>query len=411
MNAVACWAGRITLQSVTRKFQVHPETGEGAAGIYAHIPFCQSKCPYCSFVSYQDMSIAVQNRYMQALKHQAHDMAVHPWSRARKFHSLFIGGGTPSSVDSEKTADFIKVCLEGFDFTARENKEPEVTLEANPNSLDAAMLDRLRQSGVNRLSIGMQSFSDNMLRNIGRIHTAGEGIKAYESARAAGFDNINLDLMYGLPSQDAAQWEKTLQQAVDLAPEHLSVYELTIEQGTPFAEAVSRNRLDLPHEEVILSMFEQAQKVLSANGYRQYEISNYARNGFECIHNINYWENGSYIGLGGGAVSCFSGVRIKSEDNPVRFTQMIDTGLLPFKEAEFLPHFARFRETVIMGLRMTAGVSITRLENQFGMTPQTFYGETLNSLISRGFLEESDNRLRLTQKGLLLANWVMAQLV
>jgi oxygen-independent coproporphyrinogen-3 oxidase len=399
------------LQSVTRKFQVHPETGEGAAGIYAHIPFCQSKCPYCSFVSYQDMSIAVQNRYMQALKHQAHDMAVHPWSRARKFHSLFIGGGTPSSVDSEKTADFIKVCLEGFDFTARENKEPEVTLEANPNSLDAAMLDRLRQSGVNRLSIGMQSFSDNMLRNIGRIHTAGEGIKAYESARAAGFDNINLDLMYGLPSQDAAQWEKTLQQAVDLAPEHLSVYELTIEQGTPFAEAVSRNRLDLPHEEVILSMFEQAQKVLSANGYRQYEISNYARNGFECIHNINYWENGSYIGLGGGAVSCFSGVRIKSEDNPVRFTQMIDTGLLPFKEAEFLPHFARFRETVIMGLRMTAGVSITRLENQFGMTPQTFYGETLNSLISRGFLEESDNRLRLTQKGLLLANWVMAQLV
>jgi oxygen-independent coproporphyrinogen-3 oxidase len=411
MNAAACWAGRITLQSVTRKFQVHPETGEGAAGIYAHIPFCQSKCPYCSFVSYQDMSIAVQNRYMQALKHQAHDMAVHPWSRARKFHSLFIGGGTPSSVDSEKTADFIKVCLEGFDFTARENKEPEVTLEANPNSLDAAMLDRLRQSGVNRLSIGMQSFSDNMLRNIGRIHTAGEGIKAYESARAAGFDNINLDLMYGLPSQDAAQWEKTLQQAVDLAPEHLSVYELTIEQGTPFAEAVSRNRLDLPHEEVILSMFEQAQKVLSANGYRQYEISNYARNGFECIHNINYWENGSYIGLGGGAVSCFSGVRIKSEDNPVRFTQMIDTGLLPFKEAEFLPHFARFRETVIMGLRMTAGVSITRLENQFGMTPQTFYGETLNSLISRGFLEESDNRLRLTQKGLLLANWVMAQLV
>jgi oxygen-independent coproporphyrinogen-3 oxidase len=411
MNAAACWAGRITLQSVTRKFQVHPETGEGAAGIYAHIPFCQSKCPYCSFVSYQDMSIAVQNRYMQALKHQAHDMAVHPWSRARKFHSLFIGGGTPSSVDSEKTADFIKVCLEGFDFTARENKEPEVTLEANPNSLDAAMLDRLRQSGVNRLSIGMQSFSDNMLRNIGRIHTAGEGIKAYESARAAGFDNINLDLMYGLPSQDTGQWEKTLQQAVDLAPEHLSVYELTIEQGTPFAEAVSRNRLDLPHEEVILSMFEQAQKVLSANGYRQYEISNYARNGFECIHNINYWENGSYIGLGGGAVSCFSGVRIKSEDNPVRFTQMIDTGLLPFKEAEFLPHFARFRETVIMGLRMTAGVSTTRLQNQFGMTPRTFYGETLNGLISRGFLEESENRLRLTQKGLLLANWVMAQLV
>ena len=401
----------MTLQSVTRKSRVHPETGEGPAGIYVHIPFCQSKCPYCSFVSYQDMNVSVQNRYMQALKHQAHDMAGRPWSRARKFHSLFIGGGTPSSVDSEKTADFIAVCLEEFNFTARDNKGPEVTLEANPNSLDAAMLDRLRQAGVNRLSIGIQSFSDSMLRNIGRIHRAREGIKAFESARAAGFDNINLDLMYGLPNQDAAQWEKTLQQAVDLAPEHLSVYELTIEQGTPFAEAASRNTLDLPHEEVTLSMFERAQEVLSGNGYRQYEISNYARHGFECIHNINYWENGSYIGLGSSAVSCFSGVRIKSEENPDRFTQMIDTGLLPFKEAEFLDHCTRFRETVIMGLRMTEGVSTARLENQFGLTPQRFYGETLNRLIRQEFMVESDNRLRFTQKGLRLANWVMAQLV
>jgi oxygen-independent coproporphyrinogen-3 oxidase len=348
---------------------------------------------------------------MQALKLQAHAMACHPWSRARTFHSLFIGGGTPSSVDTEKMAAFIEACLESYDFTAALGKKPEVTLEANPNSLNSDRLDRFKQAGVNRLSIGIQSFSDAMLKNTGRKHTAREGEKAFESARAAGFKNINLDLMYGLPGQDIAKWENTLQQAVALAPEHLSVYELTIEQGTPFAELASRKRLDLPHEEVTLSMFEQAREILAVNGYRHYEISNYARNGFECNHNINYWENGSYVGLGGGAVSCFSGVRIKSEENPVRFAQMIDAGRMPFKEAEFLSQCARFRETVIMGLRMTAGVSNSGLENRFGLTPQKYYGDTLNRLLSQDLLEEREGRLRFTHKGLLLANSVMAQLV
>ena len=399
------------LKPDTKESRFHPETCEGPAGIYAHIPFCKSKCPYCSFVSYQGMNLSVKNNYMQALKCQAQAMAGHPWSKGRTFHSLFIGGGTPSSVDSEKTAAFIRACLEAYDFTATPGKNPEVTLEANPNSLNSDRLDRFRQAGVNRLSIGIQSFSDAMLKNIGRTHTAREGIKAFESARAAGFKNINLDLMYGLPGQDIVKWEKTLQQAVALAPEHISVYELTIEGDTPFAELVRRKRLDLPHEDVTLSMFEQARGILTENGYRHYEISNYARNGFACIHNINYWENGSYVGLGGGAVSCFSGVRIKSEENPVRFTQMIDTGRMPFKEAEFLPLCARFRETVIMGLRMTAGVSNSRLEKRFGLTPQIYYGETLNRLLRQELLEEGEGRLRLTLKGLLLANSVMAQLV
>ncbi len=395
----------------TTEPRFYPETSEGPAGIYAHIPFCQSKCPYCSFVSYQGLGPDTRNNYMQALKRQAHEMACHPWSRARKFHSLFIGGGTPPVVDTEKLAAFIAACLDAYDFTAMPNKGPEVTLEANPNSINGEMLERLRRSGVNRLSIGMQSFSDVMLKSIGRKHTVQEGVKAFECARAAGFTNINLDLMFGLPGQDLASWENSLQQAVALAPEHLSVYELTIEQGTPFADLASQERLDLPHEDVALMMFEQAQEILSANGYRQYEISNYARNGFECIHNINYWENGSYIGLGGGAVSCFSGVRIKSEENPVRFTQMINDGRMPFKEAEFLPLYARFRETVIMGLRMTAGVSISRLERQFGVAPQGYYGETLSGLISQGLLEEAGDRLRFTGKGLVLANRVMVQLV
>lgn len=395
----------------TKQQQVSPETFEGAAGIYVHIPFCQTKCPYCSFVSYQDMDATIKSRYMQALNQQAQDMAKHPWSQARKFHSLYIGGGTPSTVDTSLMADFIKACLDMFDFTSVFSKSPEVTTEVNPNSVNGAMLKRFRQAGVNRLSIGTQSFSDTMLKAIGRKHSVQDCIQAVQHARNAGFANISLDLMFGLPGQDLRSWQNSLEAAVELAPEHLSVYELTIEQSTPFADLVRLGELDLPKEDVALAMFELAQEILSARGYVQYEISNYARKGFQSIHNINYWENGSYIGLGSGAVSCFSGVRIQSEENPERFINMITLQQQPFKEAEFLPRDARFRESVIMGLRMTAGVSISRLEKQFGLTPEKYYGETLESLLLEDLLEEKDNRLRLTKRGMLLANRIMAQLV
>jgi len=357
------------------------------------------------------MSGATKNSYMRALIRQTREMAAHPWCRKRKFHSLFIGGGTPSSVDTGKMTAFIGACLESYDFTALEDRGPEVSLEVNPNSISTNMLTQFREAGVNRLSIGMQSFTDAMLKCIGRRHTAMEGLQAFAAARAAGFANINLDLMYGLPGQDLGDWQKNLQQAIALSPEHISVYELTIEAGTHFAELAGQKRLNLPPEEVVLSMFEQAGEILSAGGYRQYEISNYARQGRECIHNINYWENGSYLGLGGGAVSCFSGVRIKSEEDPVRFIDMVDCGRMPFKEAEFLPIDARFRETVIMGLRLAAGVSISRLEKQFGLTPKNYYGEVLHRLISQKLLEEAEDRLRFSRRGLLLANRIMEQLV
>lgn len=394
-----------------KALHLSPETGERAAGIYVHIPFCRSKCPYCSFVSFQNMSDENKNRYMAAIEHQALAMASHPWAQARKFHSLFIGGGTPSFVDTDKMAAFIRTCLAAFNFSAMPDREPEVTLEVNPNAINGSMLRQFRQGGVNRLSIGVQAFSDTMLRNIGRTHTTAESANAFEAARAAGFNDINLDLMYGLPGQDLRVWEQSLQQAVALAPEHLSIYELTIEPETPFAELVRRHRLSLPPEKATLAMFVRAQEVLATAGYEQYEISNYSRRGFACIHNINYWENGAYIGLGSGAVSCISGVRLKSTENPLRFTQMINTGQAVYSEAEFLPLEARFRETVIMGLRMTAGVSISGLAARFGMTPQKYYGNLIDKLKDQELLEDGDDTLRLTGIGLLLANRVMAQLV
>ena len=391
--------------------QLSPDTFEGHAGIYVHIPFCQSKCPYCSFVSYQGMDTNTKKRYMQNLLRQAQDMARHPWSKARKFHSLYIGGGTPSTVDVSAMAGFVAGCLEMFDFKALSRKEPEVTMEVNPNTVNEAMLKKFRQSGVNRLSIGSQSFSNAMLKVIGRKHSSQDVIQTVSFARDAGFTNISLDLMYGLPGQDLANWQNSIGAALELAPEHLSVYELTIEQDTVFYEQLQRGRLDLPKEEVSLAMFEYAREVLSASGYDHYEISNYARTGFQSIHNVNYWENGSYLGLGSGAVSCFSGVRVQSEKNPERFIEMIARQQLPFREAEFLSMKARFRESVIMGLRMTAGVSISLLEKQYGITPEKYYGETLEALLIQELLEEKADRLRLTKSGLLLANRIMAQLV
>ena len=395
----------------TKQQQLSPYTFEGPAGIYVHIPFCHSKCPYCSFVSYQDVDVNVKNRYMQALNKQAEDMAAHPWSRARKFHSLYIGGGTPSTIDAPAMADFITACLDAFDFTAAPPKSPEVTMEVNPNTVNKAMLKRYRQAGVNRLSIGAQSFSNTMLKAIGRKHSVQDSIQAVKDARDAGFANISLDLMFGLPGQDLESWKNSLEAAVELAPEHLSVYELTVEDSTRFADQVSSGELDLPDEDETLAMFELTQEVLAARGYVQYEISNYARKGFQCVHNINYWENGSYVGLGSGAVSCFSGLRIQNEKIPEHFIRMVSERQKPFNEAEFLPLDARFRESVIMGLRMTEGVLLSRIERQFGMTPEKYYGETIKSLFAQGLLDLKDNRLRLTKSGRLLANRVMAQLV
>lgn len=393
------------------KSSIKPGTSEGPAGIYVHIPFCRSKCPYCSFVSYPDMGDESKNNYILALDRQARRLAKHPWSRARKFHSLFIGGGTPTIVNPEKLARFITTCLQAFDFGISSLQAPEVTMEANPNALNRAALGLYRQAGVNRLSIGVQSFADAMLNSIGRTHTARQAVEAFELARAAGFTNLNLDLMYGLPNQRMGDWERSLQQAVALSPEHLSVYELTIEPGTHFGEPGNRQKLALPHEDVTLLMYEHARQVLAECGYRHYEISNYARRGFECVHNINYWENGSYLGLGGGAVSCFSGLRISSEKNPLQFIKMINNNRLPYNAAEFLPLQSRFRETVIMGLRMTEGVSIRRLEKQFGMSPAAHYGATLRKLISLNLVEKVQGRLCLSPKGLLLSNKVMAELV
>lgn len=382
-----------------------PACGEEPPSLYLHIPFCRSRCAYCSFNSYACPSPPAA--YLAALAGQIRYWGKHEWCRERTFATLFVGGGTPTIYDGGELAGLVRQCRESFNF----GEDPEITVEANPNTVNVQSLGALRRGGVNRLSLGVQAFSDRLLAVLGRSHTVAEAALAIKGARRAGFANINLDLMYGLPGQDVAAWRDTLVQALDYEPEHLACYELTIEDGTPFAALVDKGELALPAEEELLAMAGVTHDLLARAGLARYEISNYAAPGRECRHNVNYWRNGSYLGLGAGAVSCLSGLRLGTVKDPEAFVDVIQAGELPLAEAECLPLAARFRESVVMGLRMVEGVSCARLHRQFGLTPTGYYGNMLEDLQQQGLITVSEESLRLTERGLPVANQVLARLV
>jgi oxygen-independent coproporphyrinogen III oxidase len=376
------------------------------AGLYLHIPFCRTKCGYCAFTSYPcpDQPPA---GYLKAVAGQLSMMTAHHLVRKVTFGSIFIGGGTPTIYPSDQLGRMLDDARRLLLFT-----EPvEITVETNPNTVTRSNLATLQQSGVNRLSIGVQSFADHVLRAIGRSHTAAEADDAIRLARTAGFANLNLDLIYGLPEQTLEDWKFSLTAALAHAPEHLSLYELMIEEGTPFAKRAARRDLILPDEDTVLAMEETAYELLAARGYRRYEVSNFSRPGYECRHNLNYWQNGSYLGLGAGAVSCLAGIRIRNVNDPALFIDLVNKGRPPFAEAEALSLAASYRETVIMGLRLLGGISIPALEKRFGKSLQEMYGPVLNHLLAEELIVIEKDCLRLSRRGLPVANQILAQLV
>lgn len=376
-------------------------------GLYLHVPFCLQKCPYCSFYSLSGR-LNLSKRFSAAVKHQIRASASPgEMFKQRPLVTVFFGGGTPSMLSPELLAELLQTCLRHFPCT----ENMEISIEVNPATIDKGGLYKLRQTGFNRLSIGVQSFNDEELKRIGRVHSADAAVQTIRMAKEAGFTNIGMDLMYGLPGQNMKDWEDSLHQALELEPDHLSLYELTIEQGTPFAHRLSRGELQLPGEETILAMMETTRRLTSAAGLHRYEISNYARPGLECRHNINYWHNGSYIGLGPGAVSCPGPTRFTAIADVERFCERMENGQEAWQEEETLNNEVRFRETVIIGLRMTRGVSLDRLEQRFGIDPVDYYGPTLDRLLEQKMVEIHQRYLRLTAQGLLLANTVMAELV
>jgi oxygen-independent coproporphyrinogen-3 oxidase len=383
--------------------------------LYVHIPFCQAKCPYCDFNSYAELE-GLMAPYVDAL---IAEMGL--WrepTRDTRVTSVFFGGGTPSFLPLAETERIFAALRRSF----RLAPDAEMTVEANPGSTDSARLGALRRLGFNRLSLGVQSFQDDELSasgGLGRVHSAVEAREAYRAARRAGFENVNLDLIYGLPRQSLAAWQRTLAEAIALRPEHLSLYALTLEEGTPLAADVAHGRLPAPDPDLAADMYLWAGEALAAAGYQQYEISNWALPGYRCRHNLVYWHNQPYLGLGAGAHSCLGGFRLAAVRDPARYIREVMAagaepsadglagflaGLRHLETVEETTPARAMAETVILGLRLVEGVSLAAFRRRFGVGLLSVYGPAVTELSALGLLECANGRVRLTPKGRLLGN-------
>jgi oxygen-independent coproporphyrinogen III oxidase len=372
--------------------------------LYFHVPFCLHKCTYCDFPS-NVVPPPFFERYIEALGQEI--ITTSTRFENVRVGSLFIGGGTPTLLPASLLCNLIKKTLVVFSF----GQGAEITVEANPGTVDEEYFHQLLAVGVTRLSLGVQSFSERELNVLGRIHRASEAKEAFAAARRAGFANINLDLMYGLPGQSRNDWSTSLLQAMHLAPEHLSLYQLTVEEKTPLSLNVAEGRVVLPEEGEILAMDDITEDLYHTFGYEQYEISNYARPGYQCRHNCNYWQNGEYAACGAAAVSYLNGVREKREPDPFRYVSLIENGCSPLVESERLSLEESFRESVVLGLRMVGGLDRELLTHRFGLDVVTHYGNVLQRLIDQTLVELTNTHLRLTKLGRRFANLVMADLV
>ena len=390
---------------------------EGELALYVHIPFCQTKCPYCDFNTYEGLE-SLMGPYVDALVSE-----IQLWGQTLcrpRVNTVFFGGGTPSYVPSEGIRRILDAAGDAFALAPR----AEITLEANPGDLTAAGLDRLLAMGVNRLSIGVQSLDDSLLEALGRRHSAKQAVEAYRLAREAGFDSLNIDLMYGLPRQTVDQWRKTLNRVLELAPPHLSLYCLTLEEGTPLERWVREGQVPEPDPDLAADMYCHVQEELAGPGYHHYEISNWSMPGYECRHNMAYWLNLPYLGVGPGAHSHLDGYRFWNVASPRQYIQRVNdwsqrgvetvtrldradllrTGAVT--DLEPIDSGLEMAETMILGLRLLDGLKTEEFVRRFGQDPAGFYGPQIIELSEQGLLERSDGVLRLTPKGCLLANQV-----
>ena len=382
--------------------------------LYLHIPFCHTRCYYCDFNTYAGM-LPLREPYVRALLTEialTGAMAQLPDGKPRRARTIFFGGGTPSLLSVEQITRLLDACRTAFAV----DEDAEITLEANPGTLSLEQLRGLRAAGINRLSLGGQSFDAELLKTLGRIHSPAEIVQAVEHAREAGFTSINVDFMFGLPGQTMRHWQQTLDQAMALHPEHLSLYSLIVEEGTPFHAWAQEGRITPGDEDLCADMYEYADELLLKHGYVNYEISNWARPGHASRHNLTYWQNLPYLGMGAGAYSFFGGRRFSDVRDPHEYVRLLKAGQRPEAESETVEYTQEMSETAFLALRTAMGLHLPTFEQRFGLPFSQFVGDRLRVVEEAGLLESTRDAgegewLRLSKRGRLLGNEVFLRLL
>ena len=384
-------------------------------GIYIHIPFCKKKCEYCDFKSYAGKEKLIDD-YIKCLKYELKEVGdgnkldyENNLDKLAIIKTIYIGGGTPSLIDSRYINEILEIVKQNYKL----DDDLEITIEVNPGTVSEEKLEQYKKSGINRLSIGLQSTHDRLLKKIGRIHSYDDFFNTFKLARKVGFQNINVDLMLGLPEQSIEDLKLSIEEIIKLNPEHISVYSLIIEEGTPFYKKLEANELELPKDEVERKMYWSVKKELEKSGYIHYEISNFAKKGYESKHNLACWNQEEYIGFGIAAHSYTNNVRYSNIDDIEQYIKNFETN----KEIDnFVFHEkqnkeSKMKEFMMLGLRKINGISIQEFKNRFALNPIFVYRKELEKLVDEQLIEIDGNIIKLTNKGLDLANLVWEEFV
>ncbi|RUR41921.1 oxygen-independent coproporphyrinogen III oxidase [Clostridium perfringens] len=368
--------------------------------LYIHIPFCAQKCLYCDFPSFARKG-HLRKAYIEALNKEI--ISLREKHNNLEINTIFIGGGTPSVLEVNELECLLKE-------VAKLNmaKEVEYSMECNPGNLTEEKLEVMKKYGVNRISMGLQAKQDNLLKGLGRIHNYKTFKENFLLAKKVGFNNINVDLMFGLPNQRLNEWEETLREIISLEPAHISAYSLIIEEGTAFYNLYENDKLKLPTEEEERKMYHLAKKILEENGFNQYEISNYAKDGKECRHNLAYWNMDNWIGVGSAAASYINGKRIKNISSVEEYINSIKDKGDAVEEIINNSKNDNMEEFMFMGLRKINGIDENEFKNRFSMNINDVYGEILNKYIDEGLLIRESGRIFLSEKGIEISNVIMA---
>lgn len=377
-------------------------------GIYVHIPFCKQKCYYCDFVSYANCDKKVEE-YIRALKAEIREESKNINSEDYIINTIYIGGGTPSFINEKYISEIVYEIKENYNV----EKDAEITIEVNPGTVNEEKLKEYVKIGINRLSIGLQSTKNELLKGIGRIHTYEEFLNCYNLARKVGFKNINVDLMLALPNQTLENVEESLKEVIKLKPNHISFYSLIVEENTPIEKMIEQGKLALPNEEIERKMYWKAKKILEENNYIHYEISNFAKKGYESKHNLNCWNQKEYLGFGVAAHSYFENKRYCNTNSIEEYCKNINEEKLNKNRiiCEIQTEEEKKKEYMLLGLRKIEGVDIQEFKNKFVENPIYKFHKELEKLVNEDLIEIDLNKIKLTNKGLDFANLVWEEFV